>query len=151
MDETTSESQLAGFLAKYSPEIQAQAEVVLAKMRARLPGAVEMVYDNYNALVCGFSPTERPSEAVFSVVFNPRHISICFIQGASLADPHGILVGSGNQVRHVKLFSPEDLDRPHIVETMQIALDHADPPFNPEQAYRLIIKSISAKQRPRLP
>jgi hypothetical protein len=41
--------------------------VALAKMRARLPGAVELVYDNYNALAIGFGPTERTSEAVFSI------------------------------------------------------------------------------------
>jgi hypothetical protein len=144
-------AQLADFIAKYSPEIQAQAHAVLSKMRERLPNAIEMVYDNYNALVCGFCPTDRPSEAIFSVVLNPRHISICFIHGASMPDPHGILKGSGNQVRHIRLKGPEDLDSPAIRETMKIAIEHAPVPFNPDQPYRLEIRSVSAKQRPRLP
>jgi predicted RNase H-like HicB family nuclease len=55
------ENQLAGFIAKYSPEIGTVAYEVLAKMRELTPGAVEMVYDNYNALVIGFGPTERAS------------------------------------------------------------------------------------------
>jgi hypothetical protein len=49
--------QFAGLIAEYEPEIAALAEAALAALRARLPGAVEMVYDNYNALVIGFGPT----------------------------------------------------------------------------------------------
>ena len=145
------ESQLESFIEKYSPEIQEQAAIVLAKMRERLPNAIEMVYDNYNALVCGFSPTDRPSEAIFSVVLYPRYIGICFIQGAGMPDPHGLLQGAGNQVRWIRLSSPADLDRPEVIETMDIAMDSAKVPFNLEQPYQLIIRSISAKQRPRLP
>lgn len=142
--------QLTEFIAKYSPEIQGQAHAVLAKMRERLPNAVEMVYDSYNALVCGFSPTEKPSEAVFSIVLYPRYIAICFIQGAAMPDPHGILQGKGNQVRWIRLSSPADLDRPDVVETMDLALAHAQKSFDPLQPRQLTIRSISAKQRPRI-
>jgi hypothetical protein len=55
-------AQLAGFIAKFTPEVAAQARAILAKMRTRLPGAVELVYDNYNALAIGFGPNERASE-----------------------------------------------------------------------------------------
>jgi hypothetical protein len=44
------EKQLDDFIAKYSPEIGMLTRAALAKMRARLPGAIELVYDNYNAL-----------------------------------------------------------------------------------------------------
>jgi hypothetical protein len=42
------EQQLDSFLAKYDPEIAAFARRALAKMRKLVPGAVEIVYDNYN-------------------------------------------------------------------------------------------------------
>src|SRR5437764_7606622 len=108
--------QLAGFMAKYTPDIVAQARKVLAAMRKRLPGAVELVYDNYNGLVVGFGPTERPSEAVFSVVIYPRQVSLCFLYGASLPDPDGLLRGEGRQVRNIILDSAERLDRPEVRE-----------------------------------
>src|ERR1700704_2307974 len=95
--------QLAVFLARFSPGIVALAKTARAKLRKRLPGAIEMVYDNYNALVIGFSPTERPSEAVLSLVIFPRRVSVCFIQGKHLPDPHRVLVGDGNQVRFIRL------------------------------------------------
>ena len=64
-------TQLNGFLAKYSPEVAALGRAVLRKMRQRLPGAIEMVYDNYNALAIGFIPTEHPLDAIVSVLLFP--------------------------------------------------------------------------------
>jgi hypothetical protein len=75
--------QLDSFLAKYDPAIAAFAGRVLVKMRKRLPGAVEMVYDNYNGLVIGFGPNDRPSLAIFSIVLFPRWVTLCFLQGAA--------------------------------------------------------------------
>ena len=66
------EAQIASFLAKYTPEIEAFAKAARARMRARLPGATELVYDNYNALAIGYGPSERASEAVFSIAVFPR-------------------------------------------------------------------------------
>ena len=79
--------QLAGFIARFRPEIAVLIRAARARMRKRLPGAVEMVYDNTYALVVGFGATERPSEALFSIVTSPRRVSLCFLQGASLPDP----------------------------------------------------------------
>jgi len=55
-------------------------------MRKLVPGAIEMVYDNYNWLVIGFSPSERPSEAIFSLVLPAGKATLCFLQGAGLPD-----------------------------------------------------------------
>lgn len=142
--------QFAGFLAKFAPRIAADARVALAKMRTRLPGAIEMVYDNYNGLVIGFGPNERPSDAVFSLVVLPDHLTLCFLQSApELPDPGHLLKGSGNIVRHIKLGSAADLDEPAIQELMRVARDREWGPTGAAQKRRLIIRSISAKQRPR--
>ncbi|HEV8209728.1 MAG TPA: hypothetical protein VGP77_06385, partial [Vicinamibacterales bacterium] len=95
----SSATQLTLFLSRFSPEIVTLAKTARAKLRKRLPGAVEMVYDNYNALVIGFSPSERPSDAILSLVIWPKKVSVCFIQGRHLDDPEGLLQGQGNQVR----------------------------------------------------
>ena len=52
--------QVDSFLAKYTPEIEKLARAALTKMRKRLANAIEFVYGNYNALVFGFGPNERP-------------------------------------------------------------------------------------------
>ena len=143
------QTQLAGFIAKYTPEIGAEARQALAKMRARLPGAIEMVYDNYNALVVGFGSTERPSEAIFSIVLFPRWVTLCFLQGAKLSDPEKLLKGKGTRVRHISLANGGDLDKPAVRDLITRALESAAKPISGTGKRRLIIKSISAKQRPR--
>ncbi len=146
-------AQLDSFLDKYTPEIAAQARVALRKMRARLPGAVELVYDNYNALAIGFSPTERTSEAIFSIALYPRWVSLFFLMnGPRLRDPAGLLQGSGQQARHIVLEAPPALlDSPVVQDLIAQALELSSKKIDSAQPRRLIIKSVSANQRPRRP
>lgn len=140
--------QLRAFIAKYTPEIGAAVRSALATMRKRLPGAVELVYDNYNALAIGFGPTERASDAIFSIAVYPRWVSLFFLQGAALSDPQKLLRGSGRRVRHVVL-EEGTLEKPAVRELMAQALRKARKPLDGKAPRRLVIKSVSAKQRPR--
>jgi hypothetical protein len=79
----SAEKQLDRFLDAYAPEIAQLARKALAKLRKRLPHATEMVYDNYNALACGFGPDERVSNVIFSIALYPKHINFFFLQGGS--------------------------------------------------------------------
>ncbi len=143
------EKRIAGFLARYTPEVAAFARAVRRKLRARIPGAHELVYDNYNALVFGFSATPRPSEAVLSVVPMPRWVTVCFLFGARFPDPKGVLRGEGNQVRHIRLERPADFDRPDIRHFVDLAIARSKQPFAPRGPGAVVIQSVSAKQRPR--
>jgi hypothetical protein len=151
LKDVSPEDQLDEFISKYAPEIAAQTRTVLAKMRASLPGAVELVYDNYNALVIGFSPSERTSDAVFSIAVYPRWINLFFLRGTRLPDPGRLLKGTGKSVRHVVLDGPKTLDTPAVRTLMGHALKKAPQPFDPRQSNRTVIKSIAARQRPRRP
>jgi hypothetical protein len=144
-------AQLRAFLAKFSPEIAVRAQAILKKMRARYPSALELVYDNYNALAIGFAPTERASEVIFSIAIYPNWINLFFLQGKTLPDPKKILQGDGNQVRHIRLTSADTLDDPAVVALMETAAAHAKVPFDPTGKHRLIIRAVAAKQRPRRP
>jgi hypothetical protein len=142
-------AQLDSFMAKFTPQIAAHAKATLREMRKLYPTALELVYDNYNALAIGFAPTDRASEGIFSIALYPRWVSLFFLQGAGLADPKGILKGSGKVVRYVVLSSPQTLYDPDVQALMQSAIKHARVPFDPTGKHRLIIKSVSKKQRPR--
>jgi hypothetical protein len=96
----TPAKQLASFIQKFTPEIASLARPILAKMRTRYPTALELVYDNYNALAIGFGPTERPSEAIFSIALFPRWIHLFFLQAKGLPDPEKRLQGSGSVAKH---------------------------------------------------
>lgn len=62
------EQRLAGFVCKFSPSDQRLIRAVRSALRKRFPTANELVYDNYNFLVIGYSPTERPSDAILSML-----------------------------------------------------------------------------------
>jgi hypothetical protein len=150
---STSEArrQLESFIEKYTPEVAGVARLALARMRKRLPGAVELVYDNYNALAIGFGPSERASEALFSIALCPRWVNFFLLRGASLADPHHILQGKGNQARHIRLQHGHDLDRPAIKSLIDTTIRGATVPIDPNRRGQTVIRAVLAKQRPRRP
>ena len=149
-DRMSPEKQLANFMSRFTPEVAGLGRAVLSRMRSRFPGAIQMVYDNYNFFVIGFGPTERPSEAIFSIAMSKRGVSLCFLQaGPKSPDPKKLLKGSGKQARHLPLESADALEEPAIRALMSEAQKLAVVPFDPRAEGALIIKSVSAKQRPR--
>lgn len=145
------EAQLDSFIDKFTPEVAALTRALLSKMKARAPGATIIVYDNYNALAIGFGPSEKAGQAVLSLAVMPRWVTLCLLRGVGLPDPQGLLKGSGSRVRHVRLLTSESFDDAAVQDLITAALDRAEPPIDPAARQQLIIKSISAKQRPRRP
>ncbi|MDB5448909.1 MAG: hypothetical protein JWQ46_1395 [Phenylobacterium sp.] len=145
------EAQLERFIAKYSDAVAAQIRAARARMRERLPGATELVYDNYNALAIGYGADDRVGGIVFSIAAYPRWINLFFARGAALEDPTGRLKGKGSQVRHIVLTDLALLDDPEVRALMDQALARAQPPIAGSGGRGAIIKSVSARQRPRRP
>lgn len=143
------ETQLAGFIDKFDPAMAKLIRSIRAALRKRLPTAIELVYDNYNFFVIGYSSTGRPSDSIVSLTAQAKGAGLCFIYGARLVDPHKILRGSGNQVRSIRLASAADLLKPEVEELMAQACSIAKTPLAEQGKGHLVIKSISAKQRPR--
>lgn len=147
----TPAQQLKHFLSKYDTNIATTALRAAARLRKLIPPSTEMVYDNYNALVIAFGPTEKSSDAVLSLALYPRYVTLFFSQGAVLPDPHKRLGGSGNVVKQLKLESEKTLDDPQIIELINLALHRAKTPFRANGVRTLVIKSVSRKQRSRKP
>ena len=146
----TAESELSGFIAKFAPEMQDRIRSCRTRLQALYPTAVQLVYDNYNFLVIGFGPSPRPSDAIFSLAAQRRGVSLCFLQrGPDLPDPHHLLHGSGKVVRNLPLESVEDLDRPEVRALLDAAAALAAVPMAASEHGELVIRSVSAKQRPR--
>jgi hypothetical protein len=143
------EQQLKGFVNKFEPKHQTLIRAVRRVLRRRFPAAYELAYDNYNFFVIGYSPTERPSDAIVSMAAGSGGVGLCFIHGASLPDPKKILLGSGSQTRFIRLESADVLTRPEVEALVVAAIAQAKVPLQPTGRARLIIRSISAKQRPR--
>ena len=139
--------QLRAFVGKFDAKHQALIRAVRRGLRKRLPSCNELVYDNYNFFVIGYSPTGRPSDAVVSIAAAANGVGMCFIQGAKLPDPAKVLSGSGKQTRFLRLPSAAALARPEVEALLAAAVARAKP--SAQKRGTLIIRSISAKQRPR--
>ena len=140
--------QLAGFIAKFDPKIATQIRAARQVLRKRFPTANELVYDNYNFFVIGYSPTERPSDTIVSIAAARNGVGLSFYHGATLPDPHKVLEGSGSQNRFIRLESAATLGRPEVAELIDAAVAQAKPLAESGKG-KLIIRSISEKQRPR--
>lgn len=145
----TPEQQLKTFIAKFEPKLQTLIRAVRSGLRKRFPTANELVYDNYNFFVIGYCSTERPSDCFISIAADANGVGIAFFWGAKLADPHKLLLGSGKQNRFLRFDSAKVLDRPEVLELLRAAADYGKNPLPRSGRGKLIIRSISAKQRPR--
>jgi len=144
------QQQLDGFIDKFTPDIAAAIRRAVAMVSARLPGATILVYDNYNALAIGFGATDKVRSIVCSVAGYPRWVSLFLTNGPTLPDPEGLLEGEGGSVRHVKLIG-DRMNSPAVAALIDAAAASVAQPIDPASEGRLIIKSISAKQRARRP
>jgi hypothetical protein len=76
-------------------------------------------------------------------------VGLCFIHGAKLPDPNKILLGSGNQTRFIRIESVGVFERPEVKALIAAAVAQAKTPLPTSGRGKLIIRSVSAKQRPR--
>jgi hypothetical protein len=143
------ERQLKSFIDKFEPKQQTLIRAVRKVLRKRFPTANEFVYDNYNFFVIGYGPTERPSDCFVSMFAGANSMGLCFLWGAKLPDPKKILRGSGNQTRSIRLESADVLARPEVEALIAAAVAQATAPMATSGRGKLIIRSVSAKQRPR--
>ena len=141
--------QLAAFVAKFEPGTAALIRACRAEMRRILPTAIELVYDNYNFFVIGYAATERASDAILSIAAAANGVGLAFLHGATLPDPQKLLLGAGTQTRFVRLPAISVLNSPAVRALIRAAVAQARTPLPASGGGYLVIKSVSAKQRPR--
>jgi hypothetical protein len=149
MESAAPAEQLEGFIAKFEPGVAQHIHDCRAEVRKLLPTALELVYDNYNFLAIGYSATERASDCIVSLAAAANGVGLSFYHGSSLPDPERILLGSGKQNRFIRLPSLDPFQSPAVLALIQAAVEQADPPLPATGGGYTVIKSISAKQRPR--
>src|ERR1700686_4864125 len=143
------EDQLESFIDKFDAKNAALIRSVRKTLRKRLPTADELVYDNYNFFVIGYCSTERPSDCIVSIAAGANGVGLSFYYGASLPDPHRLLLGSGSQNRFIRLESAATLANPRVEDLIVAAIAQAESPLPARGRGKLVIRSISEKQKPR--
>jgi hypothetical protein len=145
----TAEQQLASFIKKFDSKNAALIRSVRRALRKRMPSANELAYDNYNFFVIGYCSTERPSDCIVSIAAAANGVGLSFYYGSRLPDPRRLLLGSGSQNRFIRLASAARLADRGIDELIDAAIAQAENPLNRSGRGKLIIRSVSKKQRPR--
>ena len=141
--------QLESFISEFDPAVAKLIQSCRTSVRKFLPHAVEMVYDGYNFLAIGYCTTERSSDCVVSLACSAKGVSLSFYYGASLTDQDGLLLGEGKQNRFIRLESAAKLKEPKVKSLIEQAVAKAKNPFPTNRKGYTIIKSVSAKKRPR--
>jgi len=145
------ERRIEAMIAKYDAAVAAALRDARRRLRAQFERGYELVFDNYNALVFGISPSENSRDAFVSIAGYPKWVTLFFLDGACLDDPHGLLEGDGKQVRGIRLKTPADMASQAVVALIAQAIaPHADalakaPPL------ATVVKAEVGKQRPRRP
>jgi hypothetical protein len=145
------ERRIEAFVAKYTPAIAAQLRDARQRLRSHFPRGVEMVFDNYNALVFGIGPTGHSRDSFISIAGYPKWVTLFFLNGADLPDPEGLLEGDGRQVRGIRLKTPADLDSPAIAALVAHAIAPHRDALAAAPPLATVIKMEVAKQRARRP
>ena len=151
MDALPIDIRIAGFIAKYTADMARDIVACRMQFHSFFPRGYELVFDNYNALVFGIAPSEKTRDSFISIAAYPRWVTLFFLHGATLTDPHQRLEGSGVQVRGIRLTSPDDFDRPEIRALISQACELVAEALSQAPRLNTVIKSVSTKQRPRRP
>jgi len=144
----SAETQLDEFIDKFDQANQALSDPSETPSGSGCQPPTSSSTTTTNFFVIGYGPTERPSDAIISIAAAANGVGLCFIHGASLPDPHKLLQGSGNQTRFIRLDPPQGLDRPELEDLLAKRSPGRSPCPKTGQG-KLIIRSISEKQRPR--
>lgn len=97
-------TDLLFFLRTFPSEVRERALWLRDFIWDLYPQANELIYDNYNALAVGWSPTKKMSHIFCSFALyrgGNYNTHFGFYWGAELSDPHKILIGEGKQYRYL--------------------------------------------------
>ena len=119
------------------------------KLRARVPHGFELLYDSYNGVGIGYGATQSYSSPVVSLLAYPRWVTLFFLYGATLDDPHELLQGTGRRVRSIRVTSADVLDDPRVGALLEQALRRDRAAFAAAPKLRTYVQSIANVRKPR--
>ena len=144
---------LTKFLQPFSKEIQELAMWLREFIWDLYPNTNELIYDNYNAVAVGWSPTDRVGHTFCSIaVGSNKYVHFGFYWGSQIADPEKMLLGKGNQYRYIIVSNKDEFPKAYIKKLMKEAYANSLAKVEDKNQIikgKTIMKSISpVKKRP---
>jgi uncharacterized protein DUF1801 len=149
--------ELLKFLKPYDKATRDLALLLRDLVLDEMAPCYENIYDAYSAVAIGYGSSEKLGDGIFHIAVYTKGANLGFNDGATLADPKGILEGSGKRIRHIKIRKPEDLERPelraYIRRARKKALTEArklgEPPVTPKGVVSTVKAIYPKKRRPK--
>jgi hypothetical protein len=88
------------------------------------PDSNELLYHTH-ALTSVFSISDKLADAFCMLPIYSSHLNLGFNKGMLLQDPHKLLTGTGNLIRHIDVKSPSDYRNPKVKALIQEAIEFA--------------------------
>jgi hypothetical protein len=102
------------WMREHSGELQAIAQRWFEVMRDCGDDVRELLHDGH--------PTACVDDAAFAYVNAFKaHVNVGFFRGAEIADPGGLMEGTGKFMRHVKLRPEHDVDAKTLIKLIETA------------------------------
>lgn len=88
------------------------------------PDANEMLYHTH-ALTSVFSISDKLGDAYCMIPIYTNHLNLGFNRGTLLNDPHQLLMGTGNLIRHIPIKMPSDYRNDKVKALVENAIAFA--------------------------
>jgi hypothetical protein len=116
------------------------------------PQTNELIYDNYNALAFGWSPTDKVGHTFCSIAVGrtSKNIHFGFYWGSQISDPKNILLGEGNQYRYILVKKIDEFPKAYIKKLVKDAYENSVSKVKDPKQFlngQTITKSISQAKR----
>src|SRR6202035_814331 len=143
---------LIKFLAPFGGEIRELVLWLREFVWDLYPTANELIYDNYNALAFGWSPTDRVGHTFCSIAVGrtTKNVHFGFYWGNEIEDPEKILIGQGNQYRYLLVKNKNSFPKTYVRKLLKEAYANSFAKIkdiNQIMEGKTITKSVSTKKR----
>ena len=143
---------LLKFLSPFPDEVRELALWLREFVWDLYPNTNELIYDNYNALAFGWSPTDRVGHTFSSIAVGRTtyNVHFGFYWGSEIADPDKILLGQGNQYRYILVKNKNDFSKTYIKKLVKEAYANSLAKVKDKKQFMegaTITKSISTAKR----
>ena len=116
-------TEFEAIIATASPEVAALAQQARALIQDVMPHVVEVVWLTQRISGYGVGPKKMSEQFCYIALFKNR-INLGFYYGADLPDPQKLLEGTGQNLRHIKVSRPEQLETPALRDLVVAASTH---------------------------
>ncbi|HEY3251969.1 MAG TPA: DUF1801 domain-containing protein [Ignavibacteria bacterium] len=144
--------ELIKFLKAFPEDIQQNALWLREFVWDLYPKSNELIYDNYNALAVGWSPTNKSSDAFCTFAVYGGGINFGFNRGSEIKDPKKILAGNGKLYRYLKVLDVTEFPKSYIKRLLKEAYVNSKARLKKDKTIlkgKTIVKmTLEKKRRP---